>query len=39
VEWYAFWLNATQGFNLTGIGEDGGCYDPDGTHKPCSPQE
>jgi hypothetical protein len=25
------------GFSLTGIGEDNGCYDPGGAHKPCSP--
>ncbi|HEX3582182.1 MAG TPA: hypothetical protein VH087_10515 [Thermoanaerobaculia bacterium] len=37
VEWYAFWLNATQGFSLTGIGDDGGCYDSIGVHKACPP--
>jgi hypothetical protein len=39
LEWYAFWLNATQGFDLTGIGEnDDGCYDADEPlpYWPCS---
>ncbi len=39
LQWYAFWLNATQGFSLTGIGiDDAGCSDPDiPPHRPCSP--
>jgi hypothetical protein len=37
LQWYAYWLNDTHGFSLTGIGQDCGCYDPGGAHKPCSP--
>lgn len=38
LQWYAFWLNATQGFSLSGIGvDDGGCYDGGPLHQPCSP--
>ena len=37
LQWYAYWLNAVQGFSLTGMGEDCGCYDPGGAHMPCSP--
>jgi hypothetical protein len=40
LQWYAFWLNETYGLKLSGIGEDGGCYDGDSsrTLKLCSPQ-
>jgi hypothetical protein len=38
LQWYAFWLNATLGFSITGIGEDGGCFDPGGAHSPCRPK-
>jgi hypothetical protein len=37
LQWYAHWLNQTLGFSLTDIGDDDGCTDPGGTHKPCSP--
>jgi hypothetical protein len=37
LQWYAFWLNQTLGFSLTGIGEDLGCSDPGGARQPCSP--
>ena len=38
VQWYAFWLNKMLGFNITGIGEDGGCSDPEeGLWTPWSP--
>jgi hypothetical protein len=37
LQWYAFWLNTVMGFSITGIGEDNGCYDAGGAHKPCSP--
>jgi hypothetical protein len=36
LQWYAYWLNATLGFSLSGMGE-GGCYDPGIIHRPCSP--
>lgn len=37
LQWYAFWLNQTLGFSLTGIGEDGGCTDPGGPRQGCAP--
>jgi hypothetical protein len=38
VQWYAFWLNQTLGFSLTGIGEnDGGCNDAGVVRSVCSP--
>ena len=36
VQWYAFWLNQTQGFKLQHIGVDGGCVDPHIIHRICS---
>jgi hypothetical protein len=39
LQWYAFWLNQTQGFNIDHIGVDGGCSDPGGAHRICSPSE
>ena len=36
LQWYAFWLNQTQGFNLQHIGVDGGCTDPHIIHRICS---
>jgi hypothetical protein len=38
LQWFAFWLNTTQGFSITGIGDDGGCADPPnkgGIHRAC----
>ncbi len=38
LQWFAFWLNETQGFSITGIGDDGGCADPPksgGIHRAC----
>ena len=29
LQWFAFWLNETQGGTITGIGDDGGCADGD----------
>jgi hypothetical protein len=37
LQWYAMWLNENYGFTLSGIGEDGGCFDNNQVHKPCSP--
>ena len=37
VQWYAFWLNKTQGFSLGGIGVDGGCNNAGKVEKLCSP--
>ncbi len=36
LQWYAFWLNQTQGFNLQHIGVDGGCTDYHILHRICS---
>jgi hypothetical protein len=38
LQWYASWLNATQGFSISGIGVDGGCYDPGIVHRVCVPE-
>jgi hypothetical protein len=38
VQWYAFWLNQTLDYSLTGIGEnDGGCNDGGVVRSVCSP--
>jgi hypothetical protein len=37
LQWYAFWLNATEGFNLSGMGKEGGCWDGNVLHRLCSP--
>ena len=37
VQWYAYWLNRTQGFSLTGIGDDGGCNNAGTQQRMCSP--
>jgi len=37
VQWYAFWLNKVLNRQITGIGEDGGCSDPQGPWNACSP--
>jgi hypothetical protein len=37
LQWYAAWLNENYGFTLSGMGEDGGCFDNNQVHKPCSP--
>src|SRR5579862_1330887 len=40
LEWYAYWLNQTQGFSLTGIGlNDGGCNDGGDIWQKCSPHQ
>jgi hypothetical protein len=37
VQWYAYWLNATYGFDLSGMGKEGGCWDVSVLHRLCSP--
>ena len=38
LQWYAFWLNQTQGFSLTGIGlNDGGCNNGGSVGAWCTP--
>jgi hypothetical protein len=39
LQWYAYWLNETLGFKLSGMGEEGGCYDGDSrsVKRLCSP--
>lgn len=37
LQWYAFWLNATLGFSISGVGIDGGCYNPGIVHRVCTP--
>lgn len=37
LQWYAFWLNRELGFNLSDIGDDGGCNDAGWYHRACSP--
>jgi hypothetical protein len=38
LQWYAFWLNQTQGFKLNYIGVDGGCTDKV-IHGICAPPD
>lgn len=38
LQWYAFWLNQTQGFKLNYIGVDGGCTDQV-IHRICAPPD
>lgn len=39
LQWYAYWLNTQPfGIKITGIGNDGGCKDPEQIWKPCSPE-
>jgi hypothetical protein len=35
LEWYAYWLKLMVGFNLPGVGDDGGCSDRQGPWNPC----
>lgn len=35
-QWYAFWLNQTKGYSLSGIGEDGGCNNAGTVERLCA---